>query len=84
MGLWVIAVFLIVMMVVYIGISRIIAETGVITIRAVMVPQTFIMFTFGTTRLSAQTMVALGMSFGWCGDMKTTLMPRLDPLRPSI
>lgn len=77
MGLWVIAVFLIVMMVVYIGISRIIAETGVITIRAVMVPQTFIMFTFGTTRLSAQTMVALGMSFGWCGDMKTTLMPAL-------
>ena len=77
MRLWVIAVFLIVMMVVYIGISRIIAETGVITIRAVMVPQTFIMFTFGTTRLSAQTMVALGMSFGWCGDMKTTLMPAL-------
>ena len=77
MGLWVIAVFLVVMMVVYIGISRIIAETGVITIRAVMVPQTFIMFTFGTTRLSAQTMVALGMSYGWCGDMKTTLMPAL-------
>ena len=39
MALWVIAVFLVVMMVVYIGISRIIAETGVITIRAVMVPQ---------------------------------------------
>ncbi|MBT5829211.1 MAG: hypothetical protein HOH77_03355, partial [Candidatus Latescibacteria bacterium] len=77
MALWVVVVFLVVMMVVYIGISRIIAETGVITIRAVMIPQTFIMFTFGTSRLSAQTMVALGMTFGWCGDMKTTLIPAL-------
>lgn len=75
--LWVTVLFLGGMMVVYLGITRIIAETGVITIRAVMVPQSFIMFTFGTARISASSMTALALTSGWHGDMKTTLMPAL-------
>jgi hypothetical protein len=75
--LWVTVVFLGGMMVVYLGITRIIAETGVITIRAVMVPQSFIMFTFGTAGISGSSMTALAMTSGWHGDMKTTLMPAL-------
>ena len=74
---WVTVLFLGGMMVVYLGITRIIAETGVITIRAVMMPQTFIMFTFGTAKLSSSSMTALAMASGWHGDMKTTLMPAL-------
>jgi hypothetical protein len=77
LNLWVIAIFLPGMMVVYLGITRIIVETGVITITAVMIPQVFTMFTFGTDVLSAKTMTALGMTMGWHGDMKTTLMPAL-------
>ncbi|MCZ6635556.1 MAG: hypothetical protein O7G87_19315 [bacterium] len=77
MAAWVVLVFLVGMMVVYIGITRIIAETGVITIRAVMVPQTFIMFTWGTVQLTGPTLTSLCMTFGWHGDMKTTLMPAL-------
>jgi len=74
---WVTLLFLCGMMIVYLGITRIIAETGVITIRAVMVPQTFLMFTFGTAHLSNSSMTALAMTAGWHGDMKTTLMPAL-------
>ena len=74
---WVTIAFLGGMMIVYLGITRIIAETGVITIRAVMVPQSFIMFTFGTARISPSSMTALAMTSGWHGDMKTTLMPAL-------
>lgn len=77
LDLWVVGVFLPGMMVVYLGITRIIAETGVITIRAVMIPQVFTMFAFGTDVLSTRTMAALGLSMGWHGDMKTTLMPAI-------
>jgi hypothetical protein len=73
----VVFVFLILMMVVYLGITRIIVEAGLITIRAPMVAQYFVMYTFGTIRLSGPTMTSLGMAYGWHGDMKTTLMPAL-------
>ncbi|MBK34965.1 MAG: hypothetical protein CME26_05475 [Gemmatimonadetes bacterium] len=75
--LWVVGIFMPGMMVIYLGITRIIAETGVITIRAVMLPQVFTMFAFGTDVISTRTMAALGLSMGWHGDMKTTLMPAI-------
>ncbi len=77
MALWVVVVFLVVMMVTFLGITRIVAEAGLITIRAPVVAQHFIVFGFGTSELSGATMTALGMSYGWYGDMKTMLMPAL-------
>jgi hypothetical protein len=77
MPAWVVGVFLLVMMVIFLGITRIVAEAGLITIRAPIVSQHFIVFAFGTASLPGATMTALAMSYGWYGDLKTTLMPAL-------
>ena len=77
MNAWIVPVFIVAMMFTYLGITRIIVETGLITIRAPVVAQHFIQFAIGTAGLSGRTMTALGLSYGWYGDMKTTLMPAL-------
>jgi hypothetical protein len=77
MAFWVGIIFLVIMMVTFLGITRVVAEAGLITIRAPVVAQHFITFGFGTVHFSGATMTALGMSYGWYGDMKTMLMPAL-------
>ncbi len=77
MALWVVLIFLVMMMVTFLGITRVVAEAGLLTIRSPVVAQHFLMFGFGTGNMSGPTMAALGLSYGWYGDMKTTLMPAL-------
>ncbi len=77
MSLSVALIFTAMVFITYIGITRIIAETGLITIRAPIVAQHFTFYTLGTVSIPASALVALGLSYGWYGDMKTTLMPAL-------
>ena len=72
-----IPVFLFGVLVMYLGITRVIAETGLISIRAPLMPQPFGMFVLGTNNLSQQTMVSIALSYTWCSDTKTTIMPAL-------
>ncbi|MDP6037640.1 MAG: hypothetical protein QGG64_03750, partial [Candidatus Latescibacteria bacterium] len=72
-----IPLFLFGVMVMYLGITRVIAETGLISIRAPLMPQPFGMFLMGTDVLSQQTQVSIALSYSWCGDTKTTIMPAL-------
>ena len=72
-----IPLFLFGSLVMYLGITRVIAETGLISIRAPLMPQPFSMFILGTNGLSQQTMVSIAMSYSWCSDTKTTIMPAL-------
>lgn len=69
--------FLFGVLILYLGITRVIAETGLISIRAPFMPQPFGMFVLGTDNLSQQTMVSIALSYSWCGDTKTTIMPAL-------
>jgi len=64
-------------LVMYLGITRVIVETGLISIRAPLMPQPFGMFVLGSNALSPQTMVSIALSYSWCGDTKTTIMPAL-------
>jgi hypothetical protein len=72
-----IPVFLAGALIMYLGITRVIAETGLITIRAPLMPQPFAFYFLGTDTLSARTMVAAALSYTWCSDTKTTIMPAL-------
>jgi hypothetical protein len=72
-----IPLFLLGALIVYLGITRVIAETGLISIRAPLMPQPFAMFFFGTDVLTRETMVSIALSYSWCGDTKTTIMPAL-------
>ena len=72
-----IPLFLFGALVMYLGITRVIAETGLISIRAPLMPQPFGMFLMGTEILSPQTHVSIALSYSWCSDTKTTIMPAL-------
>lgn len=72
-----IPVFLFGALVMYLGITRVIAETGLISIRAPLMPQPFAMFAMGSDVLSQQTQVSIALSYSWCSDTKTTIMPAL-------
>ena len=72
-----IPLFLVGALVMYLGITRVIAETGLISIRAPLMPQPFAMFLLGTEMLSPRTMVSVALSYSWCSDTKTTIMPAL-------
>ena len=77
MALKFIPLFLFGVLVMYLGITRVIAETGLISIRAPLMPQPFGMFVLGSDSLSQQTMVSIALSYTWCSDTKTTIMPAL-------
>ncbi len=69
--------FLLGCLIMYLGMTRVIAETGLIAIRAPLMPQPFAMFITGTDWLNRDTMVSVALSYSWCGDTKTTIMPAL-------
>lgn len=69
--------FLIGALIMYLGITRVIAETGLISIRAPLMPQPFALFLLGSDVLSRETMVSIALSYSWCSDTKTTIMPAL-------
>jgi hypothetical protein len=70
-------IFLIGALIMYLGITRVIAETGLISIRAPLMPQPFAMFITGSDTLTRETMVSIALSYSWCSDTKTTIMPAL-------
>ncbi len=61
----------------YLGITRIVAEAGTVSLRAALMPQSFAMVLTGTAGLTQPTMVSVALSYVWCSDMKTTIMPAL-------
>ena len=65
------------MLILFLGMTRVIAESGLIAIRAPLSPQDFSMFTLGTTGLAQQGILGILLSFVWVGDTKTTIMPAL-------
>ena len=72
-----IPLFLIGCLVMYLGITRVIAETGLIALRAPLMPQPFALFLLGSEVLTQRTMVSIALSYTWCSDTKTTIMPSL-------
>ena len=70
-------VFLFGALVMYLGVTRVIAEAGLISLRAPLTPQPFGMMLLGTDALSQRTLVSIAVAYSWCSDLKTTIMPAL-------
>lgn len=72
-----VAIFMFGVLVLFIGMTRIIIESGVITLRAPQSPQDLSLFTLGTQGLTQANLIGVAMSVMWVGDLKTTIMPVL-------
>ncbi|HID95477.1 MAG TPA: hypothetical protein EYP53_05395 [Candidatus Latescibacteria bacterium] len=71
----VIFLFLSVTFIIYVGVSRLVAETGMIYVRAPLTAQSFTQFALGTSSLSAPTMTAIAFSYALIADTKCLTMP---------
>lgn len=60
--------------VVFVGLTRIVAEGGMGYGRAQMTPTAFTINTLGTAPIGAEGLMVLGFSNGWAGDIRTTVM----------
>jgi hypothetical protein len=62
-------------MVVFLAITRVVIEGGVPTATASFIPQSAIVRLLGTTPLTHQSLIAMGMSFAWISDLRVCLLP---------
>jgi hypothetical protein len=77
MGLPFTLMFLFGALVMLLGVTRVIAEAGLVSLRAPLTPQPFGMMFLGTDGLSQRTLVSIALSYTWFADLKTTIMPAL-------
>ena len=75
MSLLCVALFLPGAFLLYLSITRIVVEGGLVFVRMPMIPQTFVTHTLGTAaRLSMPSLVSLALSYAWFSDIKCTFM----------
>ncbi len=71
-----IAVFLLAgVFIIYIGVSRIIAEAGLPFVRSPMIAQVLVFYSVGSVNLSMSTMTAMAQTYGPISEIKSTFMP---------
>ena len=71
----VISVFLPMVLIIYLGTSRIVAEAGLAFARGPMVAQTFVGFVLGSAAIPAPSMTALALSYAGFSEIKNSFMP---------
>ena len=59
----------------YLGLTRIVIEGGLVFVRGPLVPQAYAMHLIGPADLTGSTMTGLGLSYGWACDPIATFMP---------
>lgn len=72
--LWVVPIYLSAMYVIFLAITRIVAEGGIAAARAPLIPSDFMHSTFGNSVLGAGSLTALGFTFVWAADVRTFVM----------
>ncbi len=71
-----IAIFLLAgVFIIYIGVSRIIAEAGLPFVRSPMIAQVLVFYSVGSVNLSMPTMTAMAQTYGPISEIKSTFMP---------
>lgn len=70
-------IFMFGVLVLFLGMTRVIAESGLVSIRSPLSPQDLTMFVMGTSGVTNQGLLGVILSFIWCGDTKSTVMPAL-------
>jgi len=71
----VIFLFILTTFIIYIGVAKLMAETGMIYVRAPLTAQSFTQFTLGTASLSPPTMTAIAFSYALIADTKCLVFP---------
>lgn len=71
----VVVVFLFAVFVIYLGVTRIVIEGGLVFLRGPMIAQHFTAYTLGVSTMSPQSMTALAVSYAWFCDIKSFFMP---------
>lgn len=74
MSLLLVAIVLFASMVIFLALTRIMAEGGVGFGRAQYIPQPFAVWGFGTRIFSADSLTALGFTYVWVSDIRTLVM----------
>jgi len=62
-------------LVIYLGITKIVIECGIVNLRSPMLPQFFMLNAMGTTRIGMPAMVSLASNYTWFSDIKSVFMP---------
>ena len=75
MSLPVIVLFLFAAVVLYIGLTRIVIEGGLVFLRGPIIPQSFACHVLGTATLSPACLTAISFSYGWFCDIIACFMP---------
>jgi hypothetical protein len=70
----VVPLFLFGVFVVFLGLTRIVAEGGVGFCRAQCIPQPFVEYGIGSKALGPQGLVALGLTYTWVSDVRSIVM----------
>ena len=71
---WVAAVFVIVALLIFIGITRILAEAGLAMMRAPMIASDLTMLGLGSTLVGSGSVVNLSLAYVWAADIRVFLM----------
>ena len=74
----IVPVFLFAGLVIFVGLARVIAETGLPIFMANMIPAGFVVSTVGVPALGIQGMIATGYSMVWCGDLLVFMLAPLS------
>ena len=74
MSWWLAPTFLLVVFMLMFGITRIVAEGGLAVTKPTMMPNDVMVGAFGSTVLGPGNIGALGMTYPWAGQMRTTMM----------
>ncbi len=81
---WAVPVFLFAGLAIFVGLARIIAETGLPIIKATMIPAGFALSSVGSSALGVNGVIATGYTMVWCGDLLVFMMaPLANGLRLS-
>ncbi|MEE3259990.1 MAG: DUF6785 family protein [Candidatus Latescibacterota bacterium] len=74
LALWLLPIYLTTMYLVFIAITRVVAEGGIAAARAPLIAADFTTSALGTTAMGPHSLVALGFTFVWAADIRTFVM----------
>lgn len=70
----VLVLFLFGIFVLFLGLTRIVIEGGLVFLRAPIISQVFTVYAVGSTSIAGPSMTALAFSYAWSGDLKSIFM----------
>jgi len=66
--------FLLIGFIIFLGLTRIVAQAGLAYHRAPVIPAAVTLHTFGSNFLGSKGLISLGLTFSWATDIRTTVM----------